>query len=206
MDLSIFGILWALIERACLMLVLFMLIFHIKFFKRMLDHKMNWADQLVLAAVFGILSIYGTYSGVQTTGAIANIRNLGPMLGGLLGGPWAGLGAGLIGGVHRYFMGGFTAFPCALGTILSGRAGGLLLMLWKGNIGVWKPTLFAFIMEIADMGLLLLIAKPFTATLNLVSIIAMPMILADSFGIAVFSLLLRDMKATHSTRAEINMR
>ena len=68
MDLSVFGILWALIGRAYLLLVLFVLIFHIKFFKRMLDNKMNLTDQAVLAAVFGIPSIYSTYSGVQTTG------------------------------------------------------------------------------------------------------------------------------------------
>lgn len=100
-----------------------------------------------------------------------------------------GLGAGLIGGVQRYLMGGFTAVPCAIGTITSGLAGGLLFMLWKGNIGIWKPTLFAFLMEAADMGLLLLMARPIGDALNLVSKIALPMILADTLGILVFAFL-----------------
>ena len=199
MDLSIFGILWALIERASLLLVVFFLLFHIKFFNRMLAKKLSILDQIVLAIIFGLFAVYGTYTGIQTSGAIANIRNLGPMIAGLLGGPWVGLGAGLIGGVHRYFMGGFTAVPCAIGTITSGLAGGLLFMLWKGNIGIWKPTLFAFLMEAADMGLLLLMARPFEDALKLVSVIAVPMILADTLGILIFAFLLKELKQAQAS-------
>ncbi len=195
MDLSVFGILWALIERACLVLVVFLLLFHLKFFKRMVEQKLNTLDQLILSVLFGCFALYGTYSGIQTSGAIANIRNVGPVMGGLLGGPLVGLGAGLIGGIHRYLMGGFTALPCAIGSILSGLIAGVLFIFWKGKIGVWKPTLFAFLMEIADMLLLLLIAQPFDNALKLVSIIAAPMILANTFAIAVFAFLLRDMKS-----------
>jgi len=195
MDLSVFGILWALIERACLVLVVFLLLFHLKFFKRMVEQKLNTLDQLILSVLFGCFALYGTYSGIQTSGAIANIRNVGPVMGGLLGGPLVGLGAGLIGGIHRYLMGGFTALPCAIGSILSGLIAGVLFIFWKGKIGVWKPTLFAFLMEIADMLLLLLIAQPFDNALKLVSIIADPMILANTFAIAVLAFLLRDMKS-----------
>jgi len=201
MDLSAFaptiGILWELMARACLVLVIFSILFHIKYFKRMLNGKLSIVDQIITGIVFGLFALYGTASGVQTTGAIANIRNFGPMMGGLLGGPLVGLIAGLIGGVHRYFMGGFTAIPCGLGTILSGVIGGLLLLLWKGKIGIWKATIFAFLMEVADMGMLLLMAQPFEKALTLVSIIAMPMILADTFGIAIFAFLVRDMKEDH---------
>ena len=194
MDLSVFGILWALIERACLVLVVFLVLFHLKFFKRMAGQKLNILDQIILSILFGCFALYGTYSGIQTSGAIANIRNAGPIMGGLLGGPWVGLGAGLIGGIHRYLMGGFTALPCAVGTILSGLFAGMLLILWRGKIGIWKPALFALLMETADMALLLLIAKPFDNALKLVGVIAAPMILANTFAIAVFSFLLRDLK------------
>lgn len=194
---SSFGIMWALLERACLVLVIFSILFHIKYFKRMLNARHSVTDMIVMAIVFGLFALYGTYSGVQTTGAIANIRNFGPMMGGLLGGPWVGLGAGLIGGIHRYIMGGFTAVPCALGTILSGLIGGLLLMLWKGKIGIWKPTVFAFLMEVADMALILLLAQPFDKALTLMGFIAMPMILADTFGVAIFAFMVRDMKEDH---------
>ncbi|MDD5399501.1 MAG: LytS/YhcK type 5TM receptor domain-containing protein [Dehalococcoidia bacterium] len=195
MDLSVWGILLRLLEQACLVIIVFYLLFQIKFFRRMLEGKPNLLDQLILAVIFGALAVYGTYSGVQTSGAIANIRNLGPMIAGFLGGPWAGLGAGLIGGVHRYFMGGFTAVPCALGTIASGLIAGIIYALLKGKLGIWKPTLYAFLMECADMGLLLLMAQPFDKALNLVSIIAVPMILADTAGVAVFAFMLGKLKS-----------
>jgi len=203
MDFSVFGILWALIERACLVLVIFLVLFHLKFFKRMASQKLNVLDQLFLAVLFGFFALYGTYSGIQTSGAIANIRNVGPIMGGLLGGPLVGLGAGLIGGIHRYLMGGFTALPCAIGTILSGLLAGLLLMLCKGKTGIWKPALFAFLMETADMSLLLLIAQPFENALKLVSIIAAPMILANTFAITVFAFLLRDLKTAPGRDSDI---
>jgi two-component system sensor histidine kinase LytS len=68
-----------------------------------------------------------------------------------------------------------------------------MLNACKGKIGVWKPVLFAFLMETADMGLLLLLAQPLADSIKLVSVIAIPMILADTFGIAVFAFLLRDL-------------
>jgi sigma-B regulation protein RsbU (phosphoserine phosphatase) len=173
-------------------LVLFIMLFHLRFFKSMLGEKPRFWHGVILALLFGLVAIYGTYSGVQTAGAIANIRNMGPMMAGLIAGPWVGLGAGVIGGIQRYFMGGFTALPCAVGTMLSGVLAGSLFLAFKGKVGIWKPTVFAFLMETADMALLLLAARPFNDALHLVSIIAMPMILADTFGIAVFAFLLRD--------------
>jgi len=198
MDLSVFPILFSLFEKVALVIVVFYLLFQIKYFHRMLTGKINVLGQVLLAIIFGLLAIYGTYSGVQTSGAIANIRNLGPMMAGFIGGPWSGLGAGLIGGIHRYFIGGFTAIPCGVGTALSGLLSGLLLLLLKNNIGIWKPALFAFLMESLDMGMLLMMAQPFDKALGLVKIIAFPMIVADTAGVAVFAYMLRKIRTKNS--------
>ncbi len=193
MDISSLGLLLGMVEKACLVIVIVYLLSCTKLSESILDRKLSARAQIILAVIFGILAIYGTYSGIKTSGAIANIRNLAPMIAGLIGGPWVGLGAGLIGGVHRYFIGGFTAIPCALGTTISGLAGGILYWLLQGNIGIWRATLFAFIMEAVDMALILLIARPFGDALNLVKIIAMPMILGDTIGIAIFALMLSNL-------------
>ncbi|RPJ63185.1 MAG: hypothetical protein EHM12_02940 [Dehalococcoidia bacterium] len=198
MDMSVFPILITLVEQACFISIAFLMLFHIKFFQRMLTGKITILDQVILSAIFGAFAIFGTYSGVTTSGCIANIRNIGPMIGGLLGGPWVGLASGLIGGVHRYFLGGFTAIPCGLGTVLSGLIGGLLFIIWKGNLGIWKPALFAFIMEVADMGMILLMAQPFDKAFTAVSVIAAPMILADTLGITIFAFTLHDMRSHHT--------
>jgi sigma-B regulation protein RsbU (phosphoserine phosphatase) len=187
------GLLLGLIEKACLVIVIFYLITCTRLFDLIAAKKLNAVAQAAIAIIFGLIAIYSTYSGVQTTGAIANIRNIGPMIAGLIGGPWVGLGAGIIGGVHRYFMGGFTAVPCALGTMLSGLLAGLLYKLLRGEIGIWKPALYAFIMECVDMALILLIAQPFEKAWTLVQIIALPMILADTAGIALFAFMYKNL-------------
>ncbi|MFC1907355.1 LytS/YhcK type 5TM receptor domain-containing protein [Chloroflexota bacterium] len=200
MDISSLNLLIGLIEKACLVLIVVYLMSRTRFFNSVLTQNLNTRTQIILVIIFGILAIYGTYSGVKTVGAIANIRNLGPMIAGLIGGPWVGLGAGLIGGVHRYFLGGFTAIPCAIGTILSGLVMGVVYTILRGRIGIWKPILLAFILEVIDMALILLIARPFGDVVALIKIIGMPMILGDTIGVAVFvymfSKIVGDRKAT----------
>ncbi len=200
MDISNLNLLIGLIEKACLVLIVVYLMSRTRLFDSVVTRNLNTRTQIILVIIFGILAIYGTYSGVETTGAIANIRNLGPMIAGLMGGPWVGLGAGLIGGVHRYFLGGFTAIPCAIGTVLNGLATGVFYTVLKGKIGIWKPILLVFILEVVDMALILLIARSFGDATELVKIIGMPMILGDTIGVAVFvymlSKIVGDRKAT----------
>lgn len=85
------------------------------------------------ARVSGKIGVCYASSG---SGAIANIRDLGPMLAGLVGGPVIGLGAGAIGGIHRYFLSGFTAIPCALATVIAGLGGGNVIILEAKGIAL----------------------------------------------------------------------
>jgi len=193
MDLPVISLLPGMLEKACLVIVIVYLLSFTGLFNFLSGKKPGIWTMTVMAVIFGILAIYGTYSGVKTEGAIANIRNLAPMMAGFLAGPWVGLGAGLIGGLHRFFMGGFTALPCAIGTLLSGLLAGILFNMLKGNIGIWKPALFALVMEAVDMALLMLIARPVSDAWNLVKVIAVPMIIGDTIGVAVFAFMLKDM-------------
>jgi sigma-B regulation protein RsbU (phosphoserine phosphatase) len=187
------GLFLGLLEKACLVIIIFYILTCTRLFDLIATKKLNATAQLAIAIIFGLLAIYGTYSGVYTSGAIANIRNLAPMIAGFIGGPWAGLGAGIIGGVHRFFIGGNTDLACALGTMLSGLGAGLMYKLLRGEIGIWKPVLFAFIMECVDMALILLIARPFEDAWKLVQIIALPMIIADTLGIALFAFMYKNL-------------
>jgi LytS/YehU family sensor histidine kinase len=65
--------------------------------------------------------------------------------------------------------------------------------LLRGEIGIWKPVLYAFLMECLDMALLLLIARPCDEAWKLVKIIALPMIIADTAGIALFAFMYRNL-------------
>ena len=191
MEVSIASLILDLVEKACVVIVVAYLVTRTRYFAEILDKQFNARNQTILIVLFGIFAIYGTYSGIKLpSGAIANIRDLGPMAAGLIGGPVIGLGAGLIGGVHRYFLGGLTAVPCSIATVIAGLASGLIYHWRKKNfIGIRGAVLFAILMESLHMGLILLIARPYSEALQVVKLISLPMILANAVGIAIFAVI-----------------
>jgi serine phosphatase RsbU (regulator of sigma subunit) len=196
-------LLFLLAEKICVVIVVAYLLTRTKYLHRVIDKQSSFWDRLILTLVFGGFSIYGTYRGIEIFGAIANIRDLGPMIAGLIGGPFIGLGAGLIGGIHRYSLGGFTAIPCALATIISGLLGGLIYVLKKKEfIGVLWAALFAVFMESLHMLVTLLIARPFTDAIQVVKEVGLPMIGANSVGVAIFALIIVNLIKEKRTSSE----
>lgn len=192
-----------LIEKTCVIVVVAYIISRTSFFRGILQKNFSIKNQILMIAAFGAVSIFGTYSGLNIMGAIANVRDLAPMIAGLVGGPWIGLGVGLIGGVHRYFLGGFTAVPCALATILAGVFGGLIYVLNKGKfIGILGAVIFAALMESFHMLLNLLIAQPYSAALTIVQELSGPMILSNSVGMLVFAFIISNLLNEQKTKQE----
>jgi len=143
----------------------------------------------------------GSYFGLQYGDAIANTRAIGAVMGGLFGGPVVGLAVGMTGGIHRYFMGGFTDLACAISTSVEGLIGGLLhvYLLRRNKIHyLFKPhviflvTLFA---ELTQMSIVLAVAEPFEQAYKLVSEIAVPMITANTIGAVLFMSIVEDRKS-----------
>jgi len=155
-----------------------------------------------MVGIFGGLSIFGNYSGARIFDAVANVRDLGAMIAGLLGGPAVGLATGVISGIHRYYMGGFTAVPCALATVLSGAFGGIVWIWKKKLIGAFWATLFACSVELFHMNLVLAIAQPFSEALSVVRIIYLPMMLGNSMGMAVFAFIVDNLVKERMTAVE----
>lgn len=93
--------------------------------KRSELHRTNKnLHRVIVAIVFGLLSIYATVSAVEIDGALCNCRNVAPLYAGLVAGPVAGIGAALIGGLFRYFVyGGVSAMPCMLACFVAGIIG-----------------------------------------------------------------------------------
>jgi sigma-B regulation protein RsbU (phosphoserine phosphatase) len=204
MEVSVADILIDLIGTACVIIVFAYVVTRTRFFTAILDKQFSFKNQIILILLFGALSIFGTYGGIKLpSGAIANIRDLSPMVAGLVGGPVIGLGAGLVGGIHRYFLGGLTYLPCALATVIAGLMGGVIYKLRKGDFApVWQATLFAIVMESFHIGLVLLIARPYAEALVVVKEVSLPMIAANAVGIAIFALIIRNLIIERKTAAE----
>ncbi|WP_432452041.1 MULTISPECIES: LytS/YhcK type 5TM receptor domain-containing protein [unclassified Agarivorans] len=156
-------------------------------------------NAFTIYCLFSVFCILGSYFGLGIDDAIANTRAVGAVLGGLFGGPILGLLVGLTGGIHRYSMGGFTDLACAVSTTFEGLVGGLF-HLWirrrsHHNEHIFSPSIAfiaTFLAETMQMLLILAIAKPFDQALDLVEKIAIPMVLANSVGAALFMMMIRD--------------
>lgn len=177
-------------------------------FRALLENKPVLKNKFLLALIFGLFGIIGTYTGITVSPgqvqhqflgslsyeyAIANSRAIGVMVAGLLGGPLTGLGAGLLAGIHRMSLGGFTDVACGISTVSEGLLAGVVY--WKLrqqaviSPGVALATGIAG--EIGQMAIILMVAEPFHKALALVKIIAVPMIVANSLGIALFIAIVR---------------
>lgn len=153
--------------------------------------------------LFSLFCILGTYFGLHIEDAIANTRAIGAVMGGLLGGPVVGFAVGLTGGLHRYSMGGFTDVACAISTTVEGLIGGIMhsYFVRRSNFdAIFRPlTVFAItlVAEIFQMVIILMVADPFDKAYSLVSAIALPMVIANSVGAALFMSIIRDKKTIY---------
>jgi sigma-B regulation protein RsbU (phosphoserine phosphatase) len=203
MDSTILSSLLVLLQLMCVIIVVAYLLTRSKLFSEVLLGRLTIKTQIILIIVFGALSVYGTLSGIEVMGAIVNVRDLGPMLAGLLGGPVVGVGAGLIGAAYRMSLGGFTVYSCSLSTVLAGLIGGLIwLAVGRKFAGFTIAVLFAVLMEGLHMLLTLAIARPFSEAVAVVSAVALPMILANAAGMAVFAFIIGNLQKEKKMQAE----
>ncbi|MDK2856303.1 MAG: two-component system, LytTR family, sensor histidine kinase LytS [Bacillota bacterium] len=188
------SLLLELTVRMCVISTSAFLFSRIPVFKRVLGQMASGRDKAIITVGFGIFTLLGTYFGIEVKGAIANSRAVGAVVAGLIGGPWVGLGAGAIAGLHRWALGGFTGFACGLSTTLEGLLGGLVAT--RVRKVDWEVALATgFVAELMQMGILLLVAKPFSASLELVKMIAVPMTLVNGAGVAIFITMLHSLQA-----------
>jgi sigma-B regulation protein RsbU (phosphoserine phosphatase) len=147
----------------------------------------------LLIAIGSSLGIFGTINSIPILDVQSNIRNVGPIIAGMLGGPVIGGVSGLIAGIHRFFMGGTTACPCALAAIFAGVFSGVLYnMNRKHFIGVKWAILATIFIEIIHSSLILLMQQPIEDAIMSQSITLPARIITESIGIGLFSFTITD--------------
>ncbi|OPY39139.1 MAG: Stage II sporulation protein E (SpoIIE) [Methanoregula sp. PtaU1.Bin051] len=192
-----------LLQMSCVIVVIAYLVSRSRYFAEVLEGRPSIKTQFVLTLVFGIVSIYGTVSGVEVLGAIINVRDLGPMVAGLTCGPFVGIGAGLIGAAHRMTLGGFTMVSCSLATVLAGLLGGLIwLFAGKKFVGLKIAVLFAIGMEGLHMLLALLICRPLSDAIKVVENATIPMMFANALGMFIFAFIIVNLENERKVQLE----
>jgi len=183
---------------------------HVNTFKRIIEkEKYNARDIVILSILFSAIAILGTYVGTDYNGAIANTRNIGVVVAGVVGGPIIGLVTGIVAGTHRYLIdiGGVTALPCAIATIL----GGLLSGGVYRKIDPKERKVYGFVagivVENLSMGFILLMSRPFELARDIVTNIYIPMVLANGMGafivIAITESILEEKKRMAGEQAKL---
>ena len=151
-------------------------------------------DIIALSFFFSLLSISGTYIGLNFNGAILNTRNVGVIAGGILGGPYVAIITGLIAGIHRAFinLGKETAIPCAIATITGGFLTAYVHRFIKSKDKIFFGFFLACVVENLSMGLILIILKDKILAQNIVANFYVPMVFMNSIGSSVLILLVED--------------
>lgn len=179
-----------LVNRVGIIMILAFIMSRVKPVKKLLAKKnIEIKDKLILSLIFGVFGIIGTYIGIYIQGGLANSRAIGVFVGGILCGPIVGILAGIIAGLHRMIIDihGLTTIACTTSTILTGVISGLLSKRYyksKNRCGIAAAG--GIIVESMQMLLILLLSRPFYDALKIVKIIAIPIVILNTIGIAAF--------------------
>ena len=151
-------------------------------------------DIIALSFFFSLLSISGTYIGLNFNGAILNTRNVGVIAGGILGGSYVAIITGLVAGIHRAFinLGKETAIPCAIATITGGFLTAYVHRFIKSKDKIFFGFFLACVVENLSMGLILIILKDKILAQNIVANFYVHMVFMNSIGSSVLILLVED--------------
>lgn len=197
-------LLLSLFQQMSVFLVIAYLFSKTPLFAPVVNNSPRLPHKIVIYFVFSAFCILGTYFGQPVYDAIANTRAVGAVLGGLFGGPIVGTLVGLTGGLHRYSLGGFTDVACAISTTMEGLMAGMVHYAYhryrQSPEALYSPGLalaVTFAAELMQMSIILLVAKPYSDAVELVKLIAAPMLFANSIGAALFMAMIRDRQSIY---------
>jgi len=197
-----------LLQQTCVYLVVAYLLAGTRIFIPLMHVTIRLPQRTACYVVCSLFCIMGTYLGLHIDDSIAHTRTIGSVLGGVLGGPVVGLAVGLTGGLHRYSLGGSSALPCAIATVVGGLIGGGYhrYMISRGKAAtVFRPVPVALVTLVAivvEMAILLLMLK-YPANWHLVEQIAIPMGVANTLGAGMFMRILVDRRKLYERQSTV---
>lgn len=174
-----------MLERMAMITMFTYIVLRTNIMKYLVKDKYNRRDKIIIVITFSILAILGTYFGIYITdNSLANSRPIGAIVAGYLGGPGIGIIVGAISGLHRYSLGGFTAFACALSTIAEGAIGGIFRITFKKqSLSPVIAGIAAVAAEITQMIIILILSNDLNAAIELEKTIALSMIIINPIGV-----------------------
>lgn len=178
----VYNILGQFVDRVALLLMCLFVITRLRGFREIFRSD-NYSKKgyLIASIVFSIFAIIANYTGLNVEGSLVNVRTITIVSGGIIFGPVVGIVAGVISGVHRYLIdiGGITSIPCLISSITAGIISGYINKKIQRNYRWIFGIIAGVFSETITMILILLLSRPLSLGLDIVSKIALPMILGQ---------------------------
>ncbi|MBO1199418.1 sensor histidine kinase [Staphylococcus simiae] len=210
-----------LLERVGLIIILAYVLMNIPYFKNLMNRRRTWRARLQLCIVFSLFALMSNLTGIvinpdhSVSGSIyfhlnndvslANTRVLTIGVAGLVGGPFVGLFVGIISGVFRLYMGGAGAEIYLISSLFIGTISGYFgLQTRKLNRypSIVKSAFIGVLMEGIQMLSILIFSTDKAYAMELISLIAIPMIIVNSVGTAIFmSIIISTLKQEEQMKA-----
>ncbi|MFA4826553.1 MAG: PAS domain S-box protein [Methanoregula sp.] len=206
MELTIIQSSVTLFEILCVIIVFATVFMRSRFFNEVFEHNPTWTTRILLIVFFGVLSIFGTLSGLSIYGAVVNVRDIGPMAAGLVCGPYIGIGSGIIGGLFRFAQGGPYMWTGLSAPILSGILGGIMYLANKRQfVPTWVAVLFIALSEtLISCYTLVLVTKP-SEFFTVVTMVAIPMVVFNVVGMFIFASVVHHILHERKVRTEMHL-
>ena len=178
----VYVILVQFIDRAALLLSCFFVMTRLQSFREIFSRD-NYSkkEYIIISMVFSIFAIMATYTGLDVEGSLVNVRTITIVSGGIIFGPVVGIVTGVISGVHRYLIdiGGITSIPCLISSIIAGVISGYINKKIERSLRWISGIIAGVFSETITMALILLLSKPYSTGYDIVSKIALPMIVGQ---------------------------
>lgn len=178
----IFSILIQLIDRAVLLLACLFVMTRLQSFRNIFQRDTyRKKDYFIACTVFSAFAILSTYTGLNVEGSLVNVRTITIVSGGIIFGPFVGIVTGVISGVHRYLIdiGGVTSIPCLISSICAGIISGYINKKVQRKYRWIAGIIAGMFSESITMILILILSRPQELGYDIVSKIALPMILGQ---------------------------
>lgn len=202
-----------LLERVGLIIVLAYILLSIPFFKDVLLKREKLNKKFLLIVIFSVFAFISNFTGVEIsadqqiisqlfnpldpTSSLANTRVLTIGVSGLIGGTPVGMAVGFVSGITRYLQGGNDPHIYFISSILIGLLSGFYGNRFIAKKKFPKPldgVIIGGVTELVQMTSILLLSSNTTAAWGLVQFIALPMILTNSIGMALFLSIIQSFK------------
>jgi two-component system LytT family sensor kinase len=170
------------VDRVALLLMCLFVITRLRGFREIFrNDNYSKKDYVIACTVFSLFAIMANYTGVNVEGSLVNVRTIAIVSGGIIFGPIVGITTGVISGVHRYLIdiGGITSIPCLISSITAGIIAGYINRKIQRKYRWIAGIIAGVFSETITMLLILLLSRPLSLGLDIVSKIAFPMILGQ---------------------------